>query len=105
MPGAAQDRSARTASRKVDFENPPVSETILGVQFLALRALTLPYIALFWADVRGQYPTHEVKPPLAPVIENINQPPAAPQFGIAPSSEPDARFWFIDETATQLIQV
>jgi uncharacterized protein (TIGR04255 family) len=46
-----------------------------------------------------------VKPPLASVTEDLSSPPQAEQIGIALSSEPDARYWFIDETSTQLIQV
>jgi len=96
---------ATSGHRRVDFENPPVTETILSVQFAPLRGLTLPYMGLFWGQVRSQYPTQEVKPPLSPVIEDFSSPPTAPSLGIEVSSEPDARFWLVDGTSTQLIQI
>jgi hypothetical protein len=41
--------------KPVDFENPPVIETLLSVQFVPLPNLTLPYIGLFWREVRDRY--------------------------------------------------
>jgi uncharacterized protein (TIGR04255 family) len=82
-----------------------VIETILSVQFVPLRELTLPYFGLYWGEIRDRYPRHEVKPPLSPVIEDSSFPPAPPKMGIEISEEPDARFWLIDETSTQLMQI
>jgi uncharacterized protein (TIGR04255 family) len=91
--------------RQVDFERPPVTETVLGVQFAPLRALTLPYFGLFWEDIRDRYPGHEVKPPLSPVEEDFSQPPKPTRLSLEVSSELDARCWFIDQTTTKLIQL
>lgn len=91
--------------RRVDFQNPPVIETILGVQFVPVRALSLARIGVYWSEIRNQYPTHEVKPPLSPVIEDFSFPPTPRKVGIEIAEEPDVRFWFIDHTSTQLIQV
>jgi uncharacterized protein (TIGR04255 family) len=91
--------------RTVDFERPPVTETILGVQFVPLHGFTLPYMGLYWGEVRDRYPGQEVKPPLPPVMEDLSSAPQEARIGISLSSEPDARCWLIDETSTQLIQV
>lgn len=92
--------------RRVDFRKPPVIETILGVQFVPLRALSLPYIGLYWSEIRNQYPTHEVKPPLSSVTEDFSFPPTPAKVGIEITEEPpDVRFWFIDQASTHLIQV
>jgi hypothetical protein len=107
VPGTAQERSGPVLARpRVHFERPPVTETILGVQFLPLRGLTLPYLGLFWGEVRADYPTQEVKPALPPVVEDFSGVPG-PEGGVGIQfvTEPDARCWFIDKTSTQLIQV
>lgn len=105
--GAAQERSGAALGRsRVDFGRPPVTETILGVQFLPLRRLTLPYIGVFWGEVRTEYPGQEVKPALSPVVEDFSGVPGPDgSLGIQVMTEPDARCWFIDGTSTQLIQV
>ncbi len=103
MSPAPQIRSMASPNR-VDFERPPVTETILGVQFAPLEGFTLPYVGLLWSAFRSRYPNQEVKPPLTPVVEDFG-PPRPASIGIQLSQEPDARFWFIDETTTQLIQV
>ena len=104
VPGA-QPRSRSAGERPVKFRNPPVIETLLSVQFVPLPRLDLPYFGLFWSDIRSSYPHQEVKPPLAPVVEEFPLVPKAPTVGIQVSSEPDARFWFINESGTELIQI
>jgi uncharacterized protein (TIGR04255 family) len=91
--------------RRVDFRRPPVTETILGVQFAPLRGLSLPYLGLYWATVRSEYPTQEVKPPLAPIVEEFDRRPGLPTVSLELASEPDVRCWLIDSTSTQLIQI
>lgn len=104
--GARQGQpTSEAGSRPVKFDDPPVTETLLGVQFSPLRKLTLPYIGLYWATVRDAYPNHEVKAPLTPVTEEFPAPPPSESVGIQFSLEPEARCWFIDTTSTQLIQV
>jgi len=87
----------------VRFKSPPVIETLLSVQFVPLQRLDLPYLGLFWADIRSSYPKQEVKPPLPPVVEEFPLVPKAPAIQV--SSEPDARFWYVNQGGTELIQV
>ncbi len=86
----------------VTFSRPPVVETVLGVQFLPLRRLTAPYAGLYWGEIRQDYPTQEVKSPLAPSVE---APSAPSETGIRFFAEPEVRCWFIDAEGAQLIQV
>lgn len=106
VPGAQEKSVSAPGSHRVDFARPPVAETILSVQFVELRELSIAHFGLFWADVRSRYPRHEVKPPLTPIVEDFSGLPGPESgFGIQFGNEPDARCWFIDETSTQLIQV
>ncbi len=101
---ADQVRPTAKARPEVDFDRPPVIETLLGVQFVPLRKLTLAYMGLYWGEIRTEYPSQEVQPPLVPIVEEF---PARMNtgFGIELSPEPDARCWFIDASTTQLIQI
>jgi uncharacterized protein (TIGR04255 family) len=102
MPAPTPYKSA-DSKREVHFRRPPVIETVLGVQFLPLRTLTMPYLGQYWAEVRSEYPQAQVKPPLPQVIEEF--PPAPVMANIEVSSEPEGRFWYISESNTELIQL
>ena len=90
-------------TRTPDFENPPVVEMALGVQFrplFAVRGITLAPLRERW---RAEYPGVEEQPPLAPGIEG----PLAPGLGLAIGfgPVPSARHWFLSEDGTNLVQV
>jgi len=87
------------------FNKPPVTETVLSVQFAPLKAFSIPHFGLFWRTVREDYPRSESQPPLASVIEKFEAPPTADQMGLALISEPEARCWFLDPSGTELLQV
>lgn len=89
-----------------DFTDPPVIETVLGVQFAPLELFSIPHLGLYWAKIRSVYPTCEVQPPLDPAFEEFEiQPRGDPGIGIKFDPVPSPRCWFIDETSTRLIQV
>lgn len=89
-----------------DFTDPPVIETLLGIQFVPLGLLSVPHFGLYWQRVRDKYPKQETKPGLSPVIEEFgSQTGFGPAIEIEVVSEPVARCWFIDQSSTQLIQV
>ncbi len=101
-----QESSNSTDRPEVHFENPPVAETVLGVQFAPLRKLTAPYQGLFWSKLRRRYPVQEVHPPLAPLAPEVFKGIVSmPTVRLELTAEPDARCWFIDESSTQLIQL
>ena len=88
-----------------DFEDPPVIETVLGVQFAPLSAFSIPHLGLYWNRIRHDYPKSQVMPPLGAVFEEFGRHSTGPSIGRELVSEPDVRCWFIDESTTQLIQV
>ncbi len=88
------------------FENPPVIETLLGVQFVPLQSFSILHFGLYAREIRSEYPSHEVHPPLNPALEGFEPFQAAGAgIGISVAAEPDLRCWFVDSSSTHLIQV
>ena len=94
--------------RRIDFSAPPINEVVLGVQSDTL-GMTVPFLGLFWAEVRHDYPRMEVHPPLEPVIERFGDRPetVAPMgLGFRLLEKPETpRCWFLDQPGNRLIQV
>lgn len=88
-----------------EFANPPVVETVLGVQFAPLADFSAVHFGLYWQRIRDRYPTSEIQPPLREVTEQFDAGPrqAEPPFELV--TVPEVRCWFIDESRTRLIQV
>jgi len=88
------------------FEEPPVIETVLGVQFAQVQLLSILHFGLYWEQIRETYSQQEIKPALIPVVEEFESQPA-PEVNVKFSvvSEPELRCWFIDSTSTRLIQL
>lgn len=90
-----------------DFENPPVVETVLSVQFDRLSALRTAHFGLYWGEVRNRFPITEEHGELPSLLEQSNEQPQ-PAVGIqfqALEAPPTPRFWFTDQQGTELIQV
>ncbi len=87
------------------FSDPPVTETVLGVEFEPLEKWGIPYFGLFWERIRTQFPKFAVRPPLDSQIEQFDKPKLAtgPQFQIL--AEPEVRCWFIASDDRTLVQV
>lgn len=66
----------------VDYERPPVVETILGVQFDPLQGLSNAHQGLFWDSLGAEWPTLSDSPPLEPQFERFTGENWAPP-GIA----------------------
>jgi len=90
-----------------DFENPPLVEVALSVQFEPIEQMRTPQIGFLWAEFRDRFPVTQEHPPVDPVIE---------RFGIARTGAPEVRLqmlespplprvWFVNPTGTELIQV
>lgn len=96
-----------TGSKKpslAEFDQPPVVETVLGVEFAPLKGWDVRHFGLFWAQVKSRFPTLETKPPLLRsgfaeggainlVLEQFGDPTAG------------VRCWLIDEDETRLLQI
>lgn len=87
-----------------DFDDPPVVETVLGVEFAPLRGWDVRHFGLFWDHVRERFPQLETKPVLARpgagdggsfsfVLEQLGDPSSG------------VRCWLIDENDTRLLQI
>jgi uncharacterized protein (TIGR04255 family) len=90
-----------------DFKRPPVVETVLSVQFDQLLLPKTAHFGLYWAQIREKYPQTVEQGELPAIAEKETGPPALPidiqlQTLNAP---PTPRFWFINDTGTELIQV
>lgn len=90
-----------------DFENPPLAEVALSVQFEPLTALRTPQIGLLWREFRDRFPLIEEHPPLEPMIERFGVK-GSPIGGIRVEmmqKPPLPRCWFLNESGTELVQV
>ena len=89
-----------------DFDDPPVVETILSVQFDPL-AVTTAHLGLLWNEYRELFPRSEERPPLEPVIEQFPESPVA-RVGFkfqALENFPVPRIWFTNDQGNEMIQV
>ena len=89
-----------------DYEEPPITELVLGVQFEPLPKLLAPQIGLFWADMRKEFPEVQQQPALEPVVERfgVKQAQVAGAFKLMETPE-TPRCWLLGENGSQLIQV
>lgn len=88
-----------------DYENPPVVEVVLGVQFEPLREFVGPYVGLFWQELREKLPELQEQPYLTPVVERFGvseERSLRVEFQTFPNSY---RYWLLSDTGNQLIQV
>lgn len=89
------------------YENPPVVEVALSVQFEPIKALRTPQLGLLWQEFRDRFPVIEEHPPLEPVIERFGGLPRASrgtvQFQML-DTPPVPRCWFLNNEGTELIQ-
>ncbi len=89
------------------FDEPPVVETVLGVQFVPLKGFSFQHFGLFWSRIRQKYPKFIPKPPLVPVVEDFEGKLfQKPKFSISLSENPnDIRGWYLNAPETRLIQL
>ena len=97
---------AATTARLVDFENPPVVETVMGLQFAPLPGWNIVHFGLLWNLIRDEYPRFQVQPPIGSEIELKFDVSAAnaPVPSVEMSGWP-VRCWFFDRSETRLIQI
>jgi uncharacterized protein (TIGR04255 family) len=88
-----------------EFENPPLHEVVIGLQFRAQRPLAATDAGLYWSRIRDEYPHLTEAPPLGPISE-------APTPGMADDGlmrlstlPPLRRCWFADRSGNRLLQL
>jgi len=88
------------------FENPPVNEVVMGVQFDALHGLLSPHIGKFWSVVEHDYPNCTDNPPILSQIEDFNTMQLVSQHTISLGPKPDLpRVFLEDDKGHWLIQI
>jgi uncharacterized protein (TIGR04255 family) len=90
-----------------DFENPPVVETVLSVQFEPIKGLHAAHLGLLWEDFRSAFPRSDERAPLDQIIEQF---PETPRLRVgfqlqASENIPIPRLCFINEQGNQMIQL
>jgi len=90
-----------------DFEQPPISEVLLSIQFERLEALTSPHLGILWNNFRTEFPNVEEHAQLAPAFERFEAvQPAAPSVRYESLGTPPLRrAWFLNGKETELIQI
>jgi len=91
-----------------DFEDPPVVETALGVEFAPLEKWSIPCFGLFWQDIRNEYPRCQAHGPLGSQIEQFDAEGssfAVPKLMLTAQQVPDIRCWFLETSGSRLLQI
>ena len=90
------------ASKLPEFDNPPLQETILSVEFERLADWKIPHYGAFWTTIRESYPIADAQPPLAPAPNDSTAPVS---MRICTGDVNLARACFINEHKTMQVQV
>jgi uncharacterized protein (TIGR04255 family) len=90
-----------------EFDKPPVTEVVLGVQFEKLGSLKTPQLGYLWQAFRARFPQTEEQPPLEPVFEQFgartgHRPGVRLELLATP---PQPRLWFLNESGNELVQI
>lgn len=91
------------ASGMPSFEQPPVVEVAIGVQFETI-ALTTAHLGVLWQDYREDLPNLREVPPLESVVERFGIPQQPRRPRIALVEHRTNRVWFLSETEGELVQ-
>jgi uncharacterized protein (TIGR04255 family) len=97
------DDNPRDPAQLPDFEDPPVVEVALGVQFRPIPGLRPVEIAGLREQWRAEYPVVLDQPPLAPAIEQATSGAHTTQLVFGPALQ--TRLWFLSEDQSSLVQV
>lgn len=88
------------------FSNPPVVETVLGVQFPEIEGFRAVHFGLYWETLRDRYPELSDQPRLEPVRERFPRAPMipGPRFELL-QRMPPGRVWYTATSGSELIQL
>src|SRR5712691_294974 len=99
-----------TSMRPADlpnFDEPPVVETVLSVQFEPLTEMRTAHLGLLWEKFRANFPKTEARPTLNQVFEQFPETPRS-RLGLelqTYENPPVPRLWFITTKGNEMIQV
>jgi len=91
----------------VEFERPPVAEVSISVTFLPLDRLRTFEILEIWNELfKDQLPAYQQQAPLVPQVEQFGAPGTQAQMTVQFLSQPpEPRYWFLDESGSNLVQI
>jgi len=90
-----------------DFDNPPVVETVLSVQFESVNGIHAAHLGLLWDEFRPMFPSSDERPPLEQVIEQFPETSRV-RVGLQLQtfeSLPVPRLCFVNRQGNEMIQV
>jgi uncharacterized protein (TIGR04255 family) len=93
-----------------DFENPPINEVVLSLQFATLENLKSFHIGLLWERFKADYPDVIERTPIAPVFETFGSPMSSMSRPFSVHFEqifspPLPRYWFESSGGPDLLQI
>lgn len=88
-----------------DYENPPIDEVAIGVQFPPITGMYDAHVGLYWQKIRGDYPRAETQPRVESPIEAATPTPPQPPISLQFPAPTQGRTWLIAEAGDYLIQV
>lgn len=88
------------------YEDPPVSEVAISVQFEPLKGFNTVHGGLLWSRFRDRFPRVEQHAPLERTVERTGVR-ASQQLGLSFLSGPEMtpRLWMLNQDSTELIQI
>ncbi len=86
-----------------DYENPPLTEVVLGMQFAPPGGYQQIYAKEVWELFRQDFPKVKEQPPLPPIFETFGLP-QGPEISFGILEPTHDRFWFLSEAEDELIQ-
>lgn len=99
--------SVMTASQLPSFSNPPVAETVLGVQFESIQGFTNCHLGRYWDHIGlDSWPTGADAPPAPIATENFGKTKwDVPGHRINFSNKPSARMQLTASDGCRMIQL
>lgn len=98
-----------TMSELASFRNPPLVETVLGVQFTSVKAFTMAHVGLFWRDhlAADGWCIQGIEMPLETRVETMDSSGIWVPTGtaIVPVPFPQGRVQIVDRTGQRMLQV
>ena len=88
-----------------DFQDPPLVETVLSLQFQPVQGFSLVHVGLLWQQFRDTFPRIEEHPPLPAARETFGVPSQGRMEVTIEGKPPLPRVWFLNESETELIQI
>ena len=89
-----------------DFQSPPVTEVVLGVQFNSVERFFSPHLGRVWEKFKSDFPHIEEHPVIQPSFETFGPHPQMQAIGLQLVTTAEMpRVFFVNNDRTQLLQV